>query len=506
MLKKLVISTKIEHPGKKTEIICITRFLKRGGKKFLAILESYGMLLAMQTQVIPQQIQKTILAPVMQQSIEVLLLAVTELTLSIEQELQNNPLLEINEDITATSEAGVKEKVFYDNDPLRFLREPLQGQHSPDDEVLEDIPIKIEFSLEDSLLQQLHVESLNPLEVKIGEYFIGNLDEDGYLKTTCEEVAAAFGIQDHALVEGVLKVVQGFEPAGIASRDLQECLSTQIKAIHPPHEDACLAIIANHLQDLGSKRFQQIARDTGLSLLQVKEAAHFIAGLEPKPARNFRPIRSSIYIQPDVFILKDKERGYYVEISREGIPSLRVNAYYRNFLGRTDLSEKDREFIQERFRNATNFIRSIEQRGHTLRRIAEYILIKQMAFFDRGEELVPMILKDVAQAISRNESTISRAISNKYIDTPRGLFSMKFFFSQGIGNPSADSGDTTGFVASRSIKEEIQKIIIDEDKASPLSDQDIQHYFKRRNMQIARRTISKYRQALRILPSNLRKV
>ena len=472
------------------------------------------MLLAMQVRFLPQQIQKTTLAPVMQQSIEVLLLAVVELNLSIEQELQSNPLLEIDEEAPPAQDPAAKKEALYNNDPLRFSREPLQGQYSSDDETLEDIPIKVESSLEENLLQQLRIEPLGPLEFKIGEYFIGNLDEDGYLKTTCEETALELGVADLELIERVLKIVQGFEPLGIASRNLQECLSIQLAALRPARHDIYLAMISNHLQNLGHKRFHQISKDMGISLCEIREAANFIASLEPKPARNFRPIRSSIYIQPDVFIRKDEERGYYVDVSREGIPSLRVNAYYRDMLERTSLNEKDREFIQERFRNATNFIKSVEQRGNTLRRIAEYILIKQMAFFDRGEDLAPTVLKDVAQAISRNESTISRAISNKYIDTPRGMFPIKFFFSQGIhqikslsaASDDAQGDDAQGSVASRSIKDEIQNIIISEDKSAPLSDQDIQHYFNRRNMQIARRTISKYRQALRILPSNLRKV
>jgi len=468
----------------------------------------------MQVQILPRQIQKTILAPIMQQSIEVLLLAVTELNLSIEQELQSNPLLEINEEAPAAPEPVAKEAALYGDDLLRFSRVSLQGQHSPDDEILEEIPIKIEFSLEENLLRQLRIELCNPFEIKIGEYFIGNLDEDGYLKTTCEEVAVALGVADRARIDRVLKVIQGFEPLGIASRNLEECLSIQVLAARPSHQNVCLAIIADHLHNLGHKRFPQIVRDTGIPLSEVKAAAHFIAGLEPKPARNYRPIRSSIYIQPDVFIRKDDERGYYVEVSREGVPSLRVNAYYRNLLGRANLSGKDREFIQEKFRDATNFIKSIEQRGHTLRRIAEYILIKQMAFLDRGEDLVPMVLKDVAQAISRNESTISRAINNKYIDTPRGLFPIKFFFSQGIPAPFGSlpargglaAGARRGVVASRSVKEEIQAIIKKEDKSSPLSDQEIYHYLSEKNMSVARRTISKYRQSLRILPSNLRKV
>lgn len=458
------------------------------------------MLFAMKPHLLPQQTQKMVLAPVMQQSIEVLLLSVVDLNLSIEQELQSNPLLEINEEAALVSSARAKEDAFYGRGLLGSSR----SYRSADDETLEEIPIRIESSLEENLLQQLRVEVTDPVIIKIGEYFIGNLDEDGYLKVTCEEVAGALRIEDHALIERALQVVQGFEPLGVASRDLKECLSIQLKASRHPHREVCLKIVGNHFEDLGHKRFARISKNTGIPLAQIKEAAAFIATLEPKPARNSRPIRSSIYIQPDIFIIKD-ENGYHVHVSREGVPALRINAYYKNLLERPELSPKDREFILEKFRNATNFIKSIEQRGSTLRRIGEFILSKQMAFFERDEELVPMVLKDVAVALERNESTISRAINNKFIETPVGVFPIKFFFSQGIpGNPL--TGEPDGQVASRSIKEEIQRLIDAENKSSPLSDQEIQNHFKARQMNIARRTISKYRQALKILPSNLRKV
>lgn len=460
----------------------------------------YGILLAMQIKISPLQIQKQILAPSMRQSIEVLLLPITELQAAIDQELQENPLLEIDEEKAVLEQSPLNEII---NKSLQQISEAASfrdGDFSRDEEFHEK-PISNVKVLEEYLLEQLRFEVSSPLEQRIGEFIVGNLNEDGYLTCGCEEIAQTLHT-DPVTVERVLSVIQNFDPLGIASRDLKECLCVQTLTRFGADAGLMTRIVGEHFDELARKRYHEIAQRLRIPVEKVKDLARSIAGLEPKPARNYRPIRSSIYIQPDAFILKDQERGYYVEVSREGVPAFRVNAYYRNLLARPELSAKDREFIQEKFRNATNFIKSIEQRGHTLRRIAEYILIKQMGFWDRGEDLVPMILKDVARAIDRNESTISRAISNKYIDTPRGLFPLKFFFSQGI--PSTDDGN--GGVVSRSVKDEIQAIIDSEDKTSPLSDQEIYHYLSQRNMPVARRTISKYRQALRILPSNLRKV
>jgi RNA polymerase sigma-54 factor len=259
-------------------------------------------------------------------------------------------------------------------------------------------------------------------------------------------------------------------------------------------------IIEGHLEDLGRRKFDDIARKSGSTVDAVKEAARLISLLEPKPARNYRPIKANIYIKPDVFITKDENDQYQVRINQDGNPPLRINAHYQQLLQNKNLSDGERSFIREKLNNALFFIKSIGQRGQTIVRITEYILNKQKDFFEHGHtSLVPMTLKDVAQTIGRNESTISRAVANKYVETPSGLLPLKFFFSQGI----AENG--SGMVASRSIKEEMKEMIESENKTSPLSDQTIQDHFKRRNVNIARRTISKYRHTLRILPSHLRK-
>ncbi len=447
-----------------------------------------------------QQVQRMVLAPTMQQSIEVLMLPLTDLTLSIEQALEDNPLLEVEESSPATD----PEETFRQIDALMQPRRELlyDHNHSSDDDPGEERFMKKEISLEENLLQQLRLELSDPLYLRIGELIIGNLDEDGYLTVTCEEIADMLSISDVNAVEGVLKVVQDLEPPGIASRTISECLLLQAHNSKHTGKFLVARIINECWEDLARKKYPEIARKLGVSLEEVKEAAGFIATLEPKPARNYRPVYAHIYVKPDAFIVKDDNIGYVIEINKEDVPSLRINTHYRKMLQRTDLSASDREFISQKLKDAIQFIKSIEQRGTTLRRICGYIVEKQRDFLERGVAgLAPMTLNDVAQSIGRNESTISRAIHNKYIDTPQGIFSLKFFFSQGI--PDTGNGPA---VASRSVKEEIKNMIDDEDKSAPLSDQTIQDYFTRRNMQIARRTISKYRQALRILPSNLRKV
>lgn len=465
-------------------------------------------------QIIPQQIQRQILAPLMQQSIEILMLPLLDLNLSIEQELQNNPLLEVNEENPepVSSETADQEFLRRLDDWAGSLRDLPFPEHFTDDEIVEGHPLKTEVSLEDSLMRQVHVEFTDPLDIRIGECIIGNLDEDGYLKAGIEEITqwarAADPKQAEPIpfsterVERVLSVIQGFEPCGIAARTLGECLLLQMKDKNCENKDLVLRIIRGHLNELGCRKYRDIVKASESSLDEVKKAAQVISALEPRPARNHRPVQARIFIKPDVLISEGDDSGYKIEINKEGVPSLRISARYRDLLNQKNLSPRDREFIADKLKKAVNFVRSIELRGHTLRKITEYILEKQKSFFENGSPaLVPMTLKDVAQAIGRNESTISRAVQDKFVDTPQGILAMKFFFSQGL--PETDNGTT---VASRSVKEEIKALIHEEDKSSPLSDQEIQEHFKRRRMQIARRTVSKYRHGLRILPSNLRRV
>lgn len=447
-----------------------------------------------------QQSQKQLLAPAMQQSIEMLLLPLVELNMSIDQELQNNPLLEIDEEKLKSSQENQKDELAALLEYSRHNHHFLPREHSADDEILEDKPIKMEVSLEEQLLQQLRMDLSDPLEIRIGEFIIGSLDEDGYLKATCEEIAQAAGTDDLVRVEYILKIVQNFEPTGIASRSLKECLLSQVKARCNGNGELIKKIIEGHLDELGRKKYQEIARSSGASLDAVKEAAKAIAVFEPKPARNYRPIKASLYVKPDIFITKDNENNYHILINNDGIPPLRVNSHYQKMLLRDSLTREEKNFIREKLKNALHFMKSIEQRGHTIEKITRYILEKQKEFFEKGHMyLAPMSLKDIAQTIDRNESTISRAIANKYMDTPQGLYPLKFFFSQGV----CETGK--GAVASRGIKEEIKELVDTENKSEPLSDQTIQEYFKRKDIHLSRRTVSKYRQNLRILPSHLRK-
>lgn len=446
------------------------------------------------------QAQKQLLAPAMQQSIETLLLPLAELNTSINQELQDNPLLEIDEEKQKILREQQMDELLKALESSGQMRNMPPREHFSDDETLEERPIKMEVPLEDELLQQLRIELSDPLEIKLGEFIIGSLDEDGYLQATCEEIAIAVGIDNILRVEYILKIIQNFEPTGIASRNLKECLLSQIHFRCNGNSNLVTSIIKNYLEELGRKKFREMARKLGVSVDDVKEAARIISLFEPKPARNYRPIRANLYIKPDVLIAKDENDQYRIRINQDGNPPLRINAYYRRLLQKKNLSNEEKSFIREKLKNALYFIKSVEQRGQTIVRITEYILEKQKGFFENGHmSLVPMTLKDVAQTIDRNESTISRSVTNKYVDTPSGLFPLKFFFSQGI----TENGN--GVIASRSIKEEIKELIESENKTSPLSDQTIQDYFKRKDINIARRTISKYRHTLRILPSYLRK-
>ncbi len=454
----------------------------------------------MRMKLAPIQTQKQVLSPMMQQSIQVLLLPLMDLSQAIEQELQNNPLLEVNEEVAESGDSNETDHAeLPDESPLP------PSNFDSDDDPVEEKPIKRDETLEEQLLRQLHVEFSDPDDILIGEFIIGNIDDDGYLTLSCDEIAQILELDDRTTVESVLKIIQGFEPVGIASRDLKECLLIQLRHKNFLPESLLVRIVAEYLAELGRKKFSVIAKNTGASLSEVKEAAKIITTLDPRPARNFRPLSPQLFVKPDITIGQDTDGNYFVQLNHDGLPRLRINPQYRRILKKEKLTNEEKEFIREKIKNAQIFIKSIEQRGQTIKGIAQYILDRQKAFFENGPiSLTPMSLKDVAQHLERNESTISRAIHEKYLDTPYGLFPMRFFFSQGVRNNPLDGSAETS-VSSRSIKEEIKKLIDRENKSSPLSDQEIQEYFSKKGMIIARRTISKYRQALRILPSHLRK-
>ena len=452
----------------------------------------------------PSQVQKTILSPSMQQSIEVLLLPSLELEIAIEQELQSNPLLEI--DTTKTEEENNSLDKIIDLNIKRLQENKntpsssVTNFNNPNDDP-EERNISRSTPLEDYLLQQLRIELNDPEKILIGELIIGNLDTDGYFESSCEEIAETLEIEDINTIKEVLHTIQNFEPIGIASRDLRECLLIQAHYKFNGDSELIKEVIVNHLETLGLKNYQKIARKLKITCTKVEEIAKGITSLEPKPARKYRPIDENIYIKPDVTITEDENNNFHIQITRDNIPYLRINSFYQNMLKQPNRTKEETEFIRENIKNAILFIKSIEQRNSTIKNISNYILEHQKEFFEEGPiSIKPMLLKDVAVSLERNESTISRAISNKYIDTSQGLLPMKFFFSNGFSKNNNNES-----VSSRSLKEEIRILINQENKSKPLSDKEIQRHFEQKQTPIARRTITKYRKALRILPSYLRK-
>ncbi len=430
------------------------------------------------------------------------MLPLLDLQIAVTQELQNNPLLEIDE--TKTSEKNREIDAIVERSMLRFTKTPMeysfdQYSEQPDDEQ-DERPFSRPISLEEHLLQQLHIEVDDPEQLRIGEWIIGSLDQDGYLPYSPDEIATLAGVDDPKKIEEVLEIVRAFDPPGVASRDLKECLLAQIAVRFSGVNGLTKRLVMHHLDDLGRKKFLEIARELKIPVAQVKMIAKEISSLEPRPARRFSVPPPHIYIKPDVLIRQTKEKNYEIVINNEQLPVLRVNVSYQNMLRNPVLKDEEKEFIREKIRSAVFFIKSIEQRHKTIKSIVEYIVHYQKEFFEKGYlSLKPMGLKDVAQAVSRNESTISRAIHNKYADTPQGIFALKYFFSQAVGDTDAN------VVTNRSMQEEIRGIVEEENKTQPLSDQAIQKILKQRGMEVARRTIAKYRKTLKILPAYLRK-
>jgi RNA polymerase sigma-54 factor len=430
---------------------------------------------------------------------------------TIDMAIQNNPLLELDEEtLLKNQEQNPENETLMDRTLNQLIESPDLPFFSGGiyDDPPDEKPFKQHDTLEDKMSQQLHVDVSDPLHLKIGEFIIGNLNEDGYLTLSCEEIAATLGVENSETVVQILKIIQGFDPPGIAARDLQECLLIQLAGNASRESELASSIVRECLKELGQKKFSEITKKLKTPIDEVKAATRLIASLEPRPARNYRPIRESIYIKPDVTIVLTEDKKFLVHVNKDGLPPLRINQKYKALIRQGKLSTSEKKFVREQLQNAVIFIKSIEQRGQTIREIAEHILNNQQEFFKNGHfGLTPMTLKDVAHALDRNESTISRAIHNKYIDTPKGLFPFKFFFSQSVGKASTNtSGTGENNVSNRSIKEQIKELIENENKTSPMSDAEIQQYFLKRGTSIARRTITKYRQMERILPSHLRKI
>lgn len=353
-------------------------------------------------------------------------------------------------------------------------------------------------SLSDHLLWQLHLTSSDPNMVRGGEWIIGNLDDDGYLRATLDELAQESGIPLKNMQQ-TLELIQNFDPAGIAARDLRECLLIQVKQLDM-QGTLVEKIIEEHLPDLEKRKYPNIAKALNVTTQEVMEASQIIIHeLEPKPGRPYLSSDTN-YVVPDVYVIKIEDR-YVVQLNDEGLPKVRINPYYRKLLSRKENIDKvTKDYVEERLRSAQWLIKGMEQRNKTIYKVAESIVKFQRDFLEQGiSHLKPMVLKDVAEDIGMHESTISRVTTNKYMHTPQGIFPMKYFFTTGF------AAGTGSEISSLTVKDAIQKMIKEEDPSNPLKDQQIVDTLKARGIDIARRTVAKYREELRIPPTSVRK-
>ena len=354
-----------------------------------------------------------------------------------------------------------------------------------------------ETSLQEVLQEQVRDSALSPEQLPIAEMLIGNIDDYGYLKASLEELAGATGLMVDQIVE-VLKVIQTFEPPGVGARDLQECLRLQLER-QGRQNTLEYRIINEFMEALGKRRIPEIARGTGQSVDEVQAALARIAKLEPRPGRAYLP-DDDHYILPEVFVRKSDD-DYQVTTNNEHVPHLRISNTYKDLMAQRGNPAEVRNYIREKIRAGKFLIKSLQQRQQTILNIAREIVNRQRDFMAKGViGLKPLTMVQVAQVVGVHETTVSRAVSGKYMETPQGIFEMKYFFTAGIQTASGDGMSNT------SVKDMIADIFKAEDSAKPLSDQEVVRMLKEKGIVIARRTVAKYRTELNILPSNLRKV
>ena len=457
--------------------------------------------------------QKLILTPQLQQAIKLLQLPHLELSEFLSQELIENPFLEESveeipvEELTQEEKESVEieeaqedaeaplEKLMnftvdeyfeergYDGKDLGYFN---PGTVSPPsfEQFLTRGP-----DLYDHLLWQLRFSNEPESIRKIGEVIIGNIDENGYLRASIEEIIDGTKTQIEP-VEKALSLIQGFDPIGVGARNVMECLLLQLKALNLGGT-LVEKIIINNMDELEKRKYPQIAQQYNLPLKDIMSAVKIIEGLEPKPGRNFSNYNTN-YVVPDVFLVKTAD-GYQIILNDEGLPRLRVSSFYKKLIQQNNaFSKEDKQFLVEKLRSAVGLLKSLDQRDRTIYRVTESLLSLQKDFFDKGiKYLKPLTLRDVASVLNLHESTISRVTSSKYLSCEHGTFCFRFLFSSAL-----QSG--MGSVSSTSVKDIIKKIVTEEDSQKPLSDQNIGEMLKKNGIIIARRTVAKYREEMGI--------
>ena len=444
--------------------------------------------------------QQLIMTPQLQQAIKLLQLSRLELQEYIESELEQNPLLDVGterarEDTPDIIKEKEQIKQRWDAYLETYGQDNVPYYEDEERPSLESTTSKPE-GLFDHLIWQLRLNDFTPKEQEVGFFIIGNLDHNGYMvldtQAICQETGATPDV-----VESALAKVQRFDPPGIAARDLRDCLKIQAKILGLENTLVWM-IIDSHLEELQTKNYNKIAQELSATVDDVAQAAQIIVNMEPRPARDYSDDPPQ-YIVPDVYVVK-LEGEYVVLLNDEDLPILKLNKEYQIMMKSDNMGKMAKNYLTDCFKSAQWLLKSIQQRQNTLCKVTESIVKFQKLFLDHGiTNLKPLVLRDVADDVGMHESTISRVTSNKYVHTTQGTFELKYFFNSGISKSDGS------FVASQSVKIEIESIIKAEDAKHPLSDQAIAHKLKGKGVKIARRTVAKYREVLGILPSNQRK-
>lgn len=458
------------------------------------------------------------MTPQLQQAIKLLQLSRMELETAVRKELEENPILEETQDLKEEDRQRTKEASdtvdpqgdsgAQNQDPqkqdefewesyLENQYKPPQNNFSGNEEIMNyENVISTTETLHDYLMWQAKMFGFNEDELMLAEILINYVDDDGYILTPFEEIASHENVKKEDL-EDVIPFIHEFDPPGVGARDLKECLLVQAKHLEEDTHDL-VSLINNHLKDLEKKNFDGIARALGRDIREIADICKIIYTMDPKPGRAYAPADTQ-YVTPDVYVYKVGD-DYMVSLNEDGLPRLKISNFYKNMLKSANGNEKTQDYIQDKLRSAVWLIKSIHQRQRTIFKVTDSIVKHQREFFEKGAGfLKPMVLRDIANDIGMHESTVSRVTTAKYVHTPQGIFELKYFFNSGIS--SADGND----LASESVKLKIKELIAKEDSKNPYSDQQIVDVLKGEGIQIARRTVAKYRDVLRIQPSSRRK-
>ncbi|MSU59455.1 MAG: RNA polymerase sigma-54 factor [Pedosphaera sp.] len=486
--------------------------------------------------------QSLVLAPQLQQSLALLQAPTLELKALVEQELQQNPVLEE----VIGQEVEVREKGEREPDDSAEANDPAEppadvnydpATEKPGDSPADDFQAEFDklvqmdqewrdhfaqtnlparasaedeekrqfmfdslvagTSLSEILIEQVRESGLTDAQRPVAELLIGNIDDYGYLKATVEEISNSTGVPGEMIAE-VLKVIQTFDPTGVGARDLRECLLLQLERSGQA-ETLEYRIVRDFMEALGKRRIPEISRGTGQSVEDVQESLARIARLEPRPGRAFLPDNDQ-YVTPEVFVVRSAD-DFIVTTNNEHIPHLRISNVYKDLMSGGENTAEVKNYIREKIRAGKFLIKSLQQRQHTILNIGREIVKRQREFMDKGvAHLKPLTMVQIAEVVGVHETTVSRAVSGKYMETPQGIYEMKYFFTAGLQTSSGDG------VSNTSVKDMISEIFKAENTGKPLSDQEVVAMLKEKGIVIARRTVAKYRTELNILPSNLRKV